>query len=632
MTPGDPAPPRPADPQALVDAGLAAHRAGRLDAARKAYEAALAVAPEHFDALHMLGVACVQAGEAERGAALIEQATRIAPKAAAAHVNLAMAKSAIGRHASALASAERAIGLDPASPGAYVNRANALLALGRAVAALADYDRALALRPADPQGRYNRANALRDLGRLEEALAAYDTALALHPRYAAALSNRGAVLLRLGRLEDALASFAAAAAAEPSAATHRNLGAAQARLFRLDEALASYDAALSADPVSAEALNGRAGALNGLARWPEALAAADEAVARDPGHADAHNNRGVALYHQRRFGEAAAAYDCALALRPDFAEARLNRAFARLAMGDLAGGFAEYGWRWKVGRAASFLPRVSCPDWQGEPITGKRLLVFAEQGFGDSLQFVRYLPKLAPLGAEMTLLVDAPLVRLFRASLPGVEVVDRVADGAGYDFKAALLSLPGLFGTTLQTMPSGAPYLTADPAAAAAWAARLAALPGRKVGLVWAGDARRRNPAISAIDARRSLRLDQFAALAAVPGVQFVSLQVGARAAEARQPPAGLNLVDWTSELGDFADTAALVAGLDLVVSVDTAVAHLAGALARPVWILSRHDGCWRWLDGRDDSPWYPTARLFRQPAPGDWESVIAAVAIASKV
>ncbi|HEX3407385.1 MAG TPA: tetratricopeptide repeat protein [Caulobacteraceae bacterium] len=617
-----------ADPslQALLDAGLAAHVGGRPAEARALYEAVLARAPDHFDALHMLGVVEVQLGEPARGAALIERAIRIDPKVATANVNLAMALGALGRHAAALASADRAVALDGLIPEAHENRGNALLGLGRAAEAIAAYDQTLALRPAEPHALYNRANALRDLGRLDDAVAAYDATIAVFPNYVEAISNRGAVLAELGRLDEALAAFDAVLALRPTAEVHRNRGAVLARQRRLVEAVTAYDAALAADPASAQAHSDRASVLNDLGRTAEALAAADRAIALKPRLADAHNNRGIALFTQRRTAEARACYERALAIDPDAPEPHINRALSRLLAGDLAGGFEEYRWRWRATGARHHRPRIDCPDWEGEPLAGKRLLVFAEQGFGDTLQFVRFVPRLASLGAQLTLLVEPPLKRLLAASLPDMEVMDQLPADAAFDAQAAMLCLPRLTGVTEATVPAATPYLAVDPTAAAGWASRLATLPGRRVGLVWAGAARREHPANAAIDARRSLRLAQLAPLAAAD-VQFVSLQIGEPAAEAAPP--GLGLVDWTAEIGDFADTAALVAGLDLVITVDTSVAHLAGALGRPVWILSRFDGCWRWLEDRDDSPWYPTARIFRQPAPGVWDAVIASVAAA---
>jgi hypothetical protein len=237
-------------------------------------------------------------------------------------------------------------------------------------------------------------------------------------------------------------------------------------------------------------------------------------------------------------------------------------------------------------------------------------------------------------GAQVTLLVPPVLARLLRMSLPGVEVVDSLPKTAAFDFQAPMLSLPAIFGTTLDAVPDSIPYLIADQAEAASWARRLAALPGParpglsrpglNIGLVWAGGSKP-----SSYDGRRSLGLAQLAPLAAVSDIRFVSLQIGEPAAQAKAPPAGMHLVDWTNEIHDYADTAALVAGLDLVITVDTSVAHLAGALGKPVWILSRYDGCWRWLLNRQDSPWYPTARLFHQPAMGAWQPVVADVAAA---
>jgi hypothetical protein len=263
--------------------------------------------------------------------------------------------------------------------------------------------------------------------------------------------------------------------------------------------------------------------------------------------------------------------------------------------------------------------------WEGEDLAGKSILVHCEQGLGDSLQFIRYLAPLARMAGSATVITYPPLANLFR-SIPGVEVTTAY-DGSAFDHHVPLMCLPRLFGTTLETIPAQTPYLAADAEKVERWAERLSHLGARiKVGLVWAGESRRDNLGAHAIDQRRSMRLAQFAPLAGVPGVQFVSLQTGGPSQEARNPPAGLRLADMTGDLQDFSDTAALIANLDLVISVDTSVAHLAGALAKPVWILSRFDGCWRWLNGREDSPWYPTARLYHQKAAGAWDDVVQRV------
>jgi tetratricopeptide (TPR) repeat protein len=496
--------------------------------------------------------------------------------------------------------------------------------------AVASLDGAIALKPDFVEALIVRGIVLFDLGRHEDAVASYDRVLALGPD-AQAFGCRGMALYSLGRFDEAVASFDRALELQPDAEAFDTRGAALYKLGRFDEALASYDSALALRP-DAEVFTRRGAALHDLSRFGEAVASYDAALALAPDYVEALNSRGVALDNLRRHDEALASYDRALALKPDHAKTHWNRSLVLLRKGDLKRGFEAYRWRFLANEA----PRTAftCPEWQGEPLAGKRLAVFHEQGYGDTLQFVRYLPMAQALGAQVTLLVPQALIRLMRASLPGVEVVTHVSKADVFDFHAPMLSLPAMFGTTLDTIPARTPYLIADPAEAENWAQRLAALPGLarpgltrpdlKVGLVWAGGKK-----MPIADARRSLKLAQFAPLAAIPGIRIVSLQIGEPAEEAKAPPAGLQLTDWTSEIRDYADTAALVAALDLVITVDTSVAHLVGGLGKPVWILSRYDGCWRWLLDRSDSPWYPTARLFHQPAPGEWEPVIADLAAA---
>ena len=609
------------------DEGLALHQAGQVAEARRAYEAVLARDPRHFDALHLLGVACVQSGEAERGAALIARAIAVSPDVAAAYVNLAMALNALGRFEAAVQSCERALALDPVSAGAHSNRGNALMALGRVPDALADYDRVIALMPDYAEGHYNRGNALRELRRLGAALASYEAAIALRPTYVEAMNNRAGVLAALGRALDALAAYDDAIAVGPgSVEAHANRAKILNDLWRSESALTASEQAIALAPDHADAHNNRAIALHALGRTEDALAVWARVIALQPGHAKAHNNIGMALQTLRRPAEAVAAYDRALALAPDFAEAHLNRASSLLALGDLSRGFEEYRWRWTAPDGPRLKRRLPCPLWEGEGLAGKAILVHCEQGYGDTLQFIRFAPRLARTAARVTVLAEPPLISLLR-SIPDIEVTDRVTGEAAYDFQTPLLCAPRLLGTTLETIPAETPYLFADAGKAAAWAERLGDDGGLRVGLVWAGGTRNDAPSLHAIDRRRSVRLQQFAPLGEIAGVRFFSLQKDGPAAQARQPPAGLDLTDWTHELRDFADTAALVAGLDLVISVDTSVAHLAGALGKPVWVLSRFDGCWRWLNGREDSPWYPTARVFHQRAPGDWDEVMDRVA-----
>ena len=577
--------------QDAIEHALAQHRAGSLGAAVAGYEAVLGSDPSHVDALHMLGVARLQMGQPDKAAELIGRAIELQPDLVAAQVNLAAALLALGRREAALAALDRALAFEPRLAGVQLNRANLLMELGRHEEALSAFDAAIETEPDRMEVHNDRGAALLAMGWLDAALVSFERAVALRPDAAAPLSNRAAVLNELERPEEAAASCRQAIQRDPHhAGARHNLGTALLKLDRPDAALERFA----------------------------------EALARDPGMADAEIGRGLALYALRRPAEAMACFDASIALRPS-AEAHFGRAKARLALGDLQGGFDDLNWRWRLRRSSQRLPELGCPLWRGEDPAGKSILIHCEQGFGDSLQFVRYAGLLAERGAKVTLRADASLVRLFQ-SIPAINVVTSY-DPAAFDLHVPMMDLPLGFGTTLATIPATSPYLAAQFADIAHWKARITD-EGRalRVGLVWAGKSRVHDPAAFATDRRRSMSLAQFAPLGAVPGVRCFSLQKGPPAGEAASAPPGLRLVDHTTELRDFADTAALIEALDLVISVDTSVAHLAGALGKPVWVLSRFDGCWRWLNGREDSPWYPSARIFHQARPGDWAEVIRRV------
>jgi len=367
-------------------------------------------------------------------------------------------------------------------------------------------------------------------------------------------------------------------------------------------------------------------------RLAEAVRAMEPAAALAAPDHPLHDWLGRALatvLWQERGPAALAPLRARLAEDPADPERYTALAIALLSCGRLAEAWPHYAWRWRRMPGPHRAP--ADPSARPDPNSwrGRRVLLFAEQGLGDSLQFLRYVPMVAARGAEVVVEVERPLVRL-AATLPGRPVVVAVGDAVpAHDVAVPLMHLPWAFGTDLASIPAAIPYFTPDPAAVAGWRARLAGLPGLKVGLVWAGEPRPDAAMANRIDRRRSLKLAALAPLTVVPGVSFVSLQKGVPAVQALAPPTGMVLHDWTGELADFADTAALMAALDLVISADTSPLHLAGALGRPVWLLDRYDSCWRWLRERDDSPWYPTLRRFRQTAPGDWAGVIDRVAVA---
>jgi hypothetical protein len=432
-----------------------------------------------------------------------------------------------------------------------------------------------------------------EAARNAEAEALYRQHLERYPRDAMAHVHHGIALRRLGRLEEAASAYGEALRLDPAnAMAHNNLGNLQATAGDNAAAVVSFRAALE----------------------------------RNPNLVEAYNNLGSALTQAVRPTEAFAAFRNAIALRADYPDPHFNLGVALLLSGQLAEGWREYEWRWRVPAFERAVRRFPQRQWSGEALSGARLLLHAEQGLGDTLQFCRYVPLIAA-DTAIILEVQKPLTRLM-ASLPGgARIVVAGETLPEFDVHCPLMSLPMAFGTDLATIPRGVPYLAAAPEAAAIWRRRVEALRGLRVGLAWAGDPRPDRPAAHAVDRRRSLALAALAPLATVSGVSWISLQKGAAAAQAAVPPTGMMLHDWTGELRDFADTAALIEALDLVVTVDTAVVHLAGALGKPVWLLNRFDTCWRWLTSREDSPWYPTLRLYRQEAPGEWAQVIERVA-----
>jgi Flp pilus assembly protein TadD len=491
--------------------------------------------------------------------------------------------------------------------------------------------RALALEPSPIHHLFGEGVALQQIGRLAEAEARYRQVLALAPQALEANNNLGLVLTRQDRHAEAVAFFQRAIALSPgSPVFHNNLGIALTDLHRHAEAEACFRAATTLDPHHVGARHNLGKSLHAQRRLDEAGQALQEALRLKQDDPRILNDMGVLLNQLGRVADAEMVYRAALALTPEDPDLHYNLGSILLKSGQYREGWAQYHWRWKTDARPD--SRVfTQPEWDGSPLPGGRLLISAEQGLGDTLQFCRLAPlaaaRLAP-DARLILEVQRPLISLLRDQWPGIEVVAQGDPLPAFDAYLPLLSLGGVLEQDHQTI-DGAPYLRPDPKRVAAWAERLGPLKGLKVGLVWAGGRRPGQPDVDAVDKRRSVRLAQLAPLASAPGVAFVSLQKDEPGLEARDPPPGMVINDFTSDLTSFAETAALTANLDLVISVDTAVAHLAGAIGTPVWLLNRFDTCWRWELEREDTPWYAGLRQFRQPAAGDWDSVVGAVATA---
>jgi tetratricopeptide (TPR) repeat protein len=463
------------------------------------------------------------------------------------------------------------------------------------------------------------AAAHHQAGRLAEAEQGYRCILAADPRQPDALHMLGVLAYQTGQNAAAAELIGQAIALHGSnAAFHSNLGLALKDLGELERAADAFRRAIALRPNAAAPHNNLGIVFTALGRWDEALACSAKALELQPDFADAHANIGHVRRQEQKLEAAIAQYRTAIRLKPDFAEAHTSLAHALLQSGEFAEGWAEYEWRWQTRSMLAGRRGFTQPQWRGEPGDGRVLLIHAEQGFGDTLQFCRFAPAAAARGFQVILEVQKPLVRLLRG-MREVAVIGRGEPLPPFDLHAPLLSLPWALGLTLEGLPGPVPYLQPDPALAVHWRRRLGApTAGPLVGLAWAGS---HTVANAAIDRRRSIAPAALAPLFQAQAA-FVSLQK-----DGPPMPAGLPLIDLMPEVADFADTAALIANLDRVITVDTAVAHLAGALGKPVWLLNRFDSCWRWLAGRYDSPWYPGLRIYPQPAPADWETPIAAIA-----
>jgi tetratricopeptide (TPR) repeat protein len=651
-------PPSPSHQDRLRQ-GHALQMQGRLGEAADIYRAVLAEDPRNGPALHLLGVLVMQAGQLEPGLELVRQSLAILPGFAPALENLGKGLEQLGRKDEALAAYDRLIKLAPGHSEGYVHRSRVLESLIRYNEALKDLDKALSLkndpalminrgailsllqRPKDavaaydkaiaashgqphPLAFFNRGVALTALGRTEDALASYDEALLRQPDYSDVFVNRGLVLESLERLDEALVSYDRALAIQPDAPeATANRVALLARMGRREEALMGVNEIIAQQPDDAMAYNNRASILKHTGELDAALADFDKAIALQPDLPMLHSNRAVLLHAMGRLDESLAAFDRALALDPDSPLTQLNKAFLLLLLGRFAEGLPLYENRLNPGAWRDLDPAKA---WQGpaQDVAGKTVLVFAEQGLGDVMQFSRYLIELAALGAKVVLAVRDSIARLLRGLPVPVTVIPENTRPKTLDYYAPLLSLPLLFGTRLETIAAPVPYLKAEPDRVAGWREKLGD-HGFRIAVAWQGKTKGIN------DPYRSFPLAALAPLAALPGVRLISLQKGEGSEHLDRLPAGMMVErldeDFDSGFDAFIDSAAVMECCDLVVTLDTSIAHLAGALGRPTWTALKSVAEWRWFLERRDSPWYPTMTLYRQPGFDDWDSVFAAMA-----
>jgi tetratricopeptide (TPR) repeat protein len=579
-----------AELESIFDQALGFHRAGLLGEAEQLYRRVLEHRPGSFDCQHLLGVISYQRGNCLEAVRQIDAALKINSRVADAHLNRGNALLRLKRFDEALASYDKAIALKGEPDAMLLNcRGSVLRNLGRLDEALADLDQTIALRPDFVEAFNNRANVLKDLQRLDAALADYDRAIALKPDNADAFNNRG----NLHKL-----------------------------LEQPDQALLDYEKAIALKPDYAEAFYNHGTMLCDLGRFAAALRQLSRAIECRPGYAEAFYNRGTALMALRRIDDALADFATALELKPDYPEAAWNRGLCNLLAGRWREGWPDYERRWETDQAPPHWHMYGRPLWTGrQDIRGKTLLVHSEQGYGDTIMALRFVRPVAKMGAQVIL--DAPpALQPLLTQFEGIRLTQPAEPPPEFDLYCPLMSLPQALDLTLEKLDAAdVPYLRAPTAHVEKWRRRLPPSGDLKVGINWAGNPTFRH------DASRSIGLAGMLPLLAQSNVRFFGLQKELREGDAdllRSHPE----VDALGEgIESFADTAAIISLVDLVISSDTSVVHLAGALGKPVWVLLPFVPDWRWLLGRDDSPWYPTARLFRQPEIGDWGSVIERVA-----
>jgi tetratricopeptide (TPR) repeat protein len=614
-----------ADPDhldACLNLGFVLLEQGNPGAARTALERAIEISPDAADAFFMLGAIARLEGNASEAVFRLEKAIALQPGFARACVELCQLLHETGDTDGARRVLLRGLEASPQSPELHYYLGNLQAVEKNYEEAAASYRSALALQPEYPEAMLNLALLFHQQGRYEEAVAHGRQATAMRPDHIEAIFACGNALVELKRFDEALRDYARVLQFVPNhAQAMSNRGRALLGLERYTEALQSFDQALAHQPALIEALFNRGAALDRLRRYRESIDTYDKLLAVRPDYVDAYCNRGIALTFLGRHDDAIRSYESALALRPDDPDAHLAASMSRLLLGDFQRGLEQYEWRSLAPFQRRHQRNFNAPLWLGEEsLAGKTILLHAEQGFGDSIQFVRYVSMVARLGARVLLEVQPALQRLFSGLDGAHTVLAKGQELPAFDFHCPLMSLPRAFRTDLQSIPAEVPYLYADPARKTEWASRLPVAGVPRVGLVWSGNADHKN------DHFRSIPLADL--IHALPeNFQYVSLQKELRSEERSLLESSGRIVHYGDQLTDFAETAALASQLDLVVSVDTSVAHLAGAMGMPVWLMLAANPDWRWLLQRTDSPWYPSMKLFRQAATGSWHDVLQSVA-----
>ncbi|MDH4027508.1 MAG: tetratricopeptide repeat protein [Nitrospirota bacterium] len=605
-------------PAGMFKRALSLHQSGRLAEAEDLYRQILQFEPGHADALHLLGVTAYQRGNNSLAVEYIEKATGIDSAVPYYHNNLGSALMNLGEAVRAEHCFNEALRLKPDYSEAWNNLGNSVRVQGRDDEAMTSYKRSIELNSEFVPAINNIANLLKDRGEFDDAIRHYHKAISLQPDLAETYYNLGNALKESGRPDEAVEQYRRAISLNPDfAEAHNNLGNVLKKKKRYEEAVRHYNRAMTLKPALTEAYTNLSDAYREQGRFDEAVEQCKRALILKPDFELAYVNLGNIFLDKGNYSDALAYNQKAIDIKPDFKDAHFNKGIVLLLRGEFNEGWKEYEWRFHSKEILKDIgyTDMKIPLWDGSPLEGKTILIKSEQGIGDHIQFIRYAPLVKERGGRVIYECHKELMRLFEGH-SGIDVLIEKPYTSGCaedpDTYVYLLSLPGVFGTTLDNIPAGVPYPGVDKHTSDGWNERF----DKKmfnVGLVWSGDPGHRN------DRNRSCRLSDLTPLADVSGVALYSLQKDGPGVI----PAGMKITDLGTEFNDFYDTAAAIENMDLVISVDTSVAHLAGAMGKTVWTLLPFIPDWRWMIDREDTPWYPAMRLFRQQRPGDWQSVI---------
>ena len=611
--------------QALWEQGLRHHQGGDLPEAKNCYAQALEINPLHFDSLYLSSAIAVQENNIDLAIEFLNRALAINPSHIDSLFNLSVLLEKIGETEKALSTHGLLNQYAPNHVQSRYNYASLLAKLGHIPNAIIEFKKVIELQPDLLLARQNYEKLLWSQSQqVELAQNNVNEFIQAH--------NKGLSLLEENQFPAALEHFERALTIEPTSYEgHHNKGMVLEKMGRLQEAVSHYQQAIEYCPESSRTFNNLGNAYRELDLLDEAIKSFKKAIELDPNYAEAFSNLGWTLFRLQEYQQSKEYFKKAIKINPGLSPAVFNLSLCQLTLGEFDEGWIHYEERMKQPLYQKKIDPLNKPQWNGsQPIEGKTIYIHSEQGLGDTIQFCRYIKLLANKGAKVLFEPQIQLQELLK-NLDGIsQLIDPRQAIPPYDYHCPLMSLPLAFKTSWCNIPNDVQYIYAEESKKGYWKDKLAVIPGPKIGLVWSGGFRPNNPELWGVNQRRNISFELISQLN-IEGIEFFSLQKGEGAeAELKKYKDQLwksgNLHNFTDELHDFSDTAALIDQLDLVISVDTSTAHLAGALGKPVWILSRYDGCWRWLSNGSDSPWYPTAKLYRQEQVGDWETVITTI------